>query len=103
MSIATASVWLDEEPRALIFFPCPSCGLRVSGNYCSNCGQKVSTLSKVDCIRVDLTRASKIFEEALETIVESIYRKGVEEGASEDEIVERIKARFDVPEKFKAR
>lgn len=103
MSIATASVWLDEEPRALIFFPCPSCGHRVYGNYCSNCGKKVTQLSNVDCIRVDLTVAAGILEEALETIAESIYRKGVEEGASEEEIVERIKARFDVPEKFKAR
>ena len=101
--IADASVELGTGSKVLLFFPCPVCGHRVMGNYCSNCGKKVSTLSKVDCIRVDLTVAAGILEKALEDIAESIYRKGVEEGASEEEIVERIKARFDVPEKFKAR
>ena len=103
MSIANASVKLVENSQVLLFFPCPVCGHRVFGNYCSNCGKPVTAISKVDFIRVDLTVAAGILKKALEDIAETICLQGKAEGASEKEIADRIKRRFDVPERFKPR
>ena len=101
--IADASVELGTGSKVLLFFPCPSCGHRVMGNYCSNCGERVTELSKMDCIRVDLTVAAGILETALEDIAESIYRKGMAAGVPEKKITELLKERFDVPERVKPR
>ena len=98
---ADAKVCLEENSTVLLFFPCPVCGHRVFGNYCSNCGKPVTAISKVDFIRVDLTVAAGILKKALEDIVETICLQGKAEGASEKEIVQRVKERFDVPERVK--
>lgn len=99
MIISEASVeFKGTASEILIFFPCKVCGHRILGNYCSNCGEKATEITKLDFIRVHPKRAASILKKALEDIVDATYHQGIADGVPEKEIAERLEKCFDAPE-----